>query len=575
MWGEQARFALRAKSPIIKGLTITISPIRQVKMPNSHPPTTPNALKSGTIVGDYKIGLPLGTGGMADVYFAIDQRLERPVALKILRPSLASDETYRQRFLQEAKAAASLVHPNIVQIYSVGEDGPMRYIAQEYIPGSNLRQYLSVQKGSFGNTQSATAGQMPLSTVVDRQLPIQETLSILLQVLAALAKAASAGIVHRDIKPENIMLTPDGEAKVADFGLARITMGDDPRLTSTGTTLGTPMYMSPEQIEGGTVDIRSDLYSLGVTLFHILYGRPPFIGETPLALAMQHVKTEVPDTGSLRKSVPRSLEALVNRLLSKSPASRFEHPSEVLDYLHEHRRGDLADHWPDRVVPMPNVALAGGVPMQATQQLQALLRSRPKSNAIKAVVFSLGVVVWLVGIAWLGRYFTQREHPGPEQMFAVTEDLFKNIPKQNSAKQQYEWALVESRSSKVAKWESVEHYFPRSASPINRLYSGLAGLQLARTYKDVGDQESAVKQLNGITGDLQMPQLVQAYGLLELAAVEYSRDNKQTLQQAVERALLLREGLSETDREQLDRVVRTMPSDIELYWAPNAVLRTP
>lgn len=542
-------------------------------MPPSQPPNSPNLLSAGTTVGDYKIGLPLGTGGMADVYFAIDQRLDRPVALKILRPNLANDETYRQRFLQEAKAAASLVHPNIVQIYSVGEDGRMLYIAQEYIPGTNLRQYLSSQV--VGATPLGVSSRIPISGLVDRQMSIQETLSVLLQVLAALSKAASAGIVHRDIKPENIMLTPDGEAKVADFGLARLMMGDDPRLTSTGTTLGTPMYMSPEQIEGGAVDIRSDLYSLGVTLFHMLYGRPPFTGETPLALAMQHVQAEVPNTQSLRKDVPSSLEALVYRLLSKSPSSRFAHPAEVLDYLHEHRRLDLSEYWPDRIVPMPNVALAGGVRMQATEQLQALLNKNPKSGVLNKLLWSVGIALWLLVLAWVGRLSTQRQPPGPEQLFAVADDLFQNIPKKTSAKQQYEWALVESRSSSVAKWESVEHYFPRASSAINRLYAGLAGLQLSRIYRDAGDQDSAVKQLNSVTGDSQMPTLVQAYAWLELAAIEHSRENKVAVQRAIERALQLRELLSPADGSQLDSIVRTMPSDFELYWAPSAVMRTP
>lgn len=534
-------------------------------MPNSQTSSALSPIKSGMVIADYRIGLPLGTGGMADVYFAVDQRLDRPVALKLLRPNLAADKSYQQRFLQEAKAAASLVHPNIVQIYSVGEDGQHWYIAQEYIPGTNLRQYLSIPAGRVGR-KSADSG-------ADRQLPIHETLSILLQVLAALGKAASAGIVHRDIKPENIMLTPDGEAKVADFGLARITQGDDPRLTSTGTTLGTPMYMSPEQIEGGIVDIRSDLYSLGVTLFHMLYGQPPFTGDTPLALAMHHVKSAVPNTNTLRKSVPPSLEALVHRLLSKSPTDRFENPRDVLDYLNEHRRGDLERYWPDRVVPMPNVALAGNMPMRATQELQALLRQRPKSSILQASILVLSMTIWLAGLSWLGWQFTKVEQPGPEQLFAVKENLFKNIPKQDSVKKQYEWALVDSRyPSHIAKWESVNYYFPSSSSAVNRLYSSLAELQLARTYKDFGDEQSAIKKLNDLTSNPQVPILVQAFSWLELAAVEHSRENRPAVQSAVEAALKLRfsDALSQADKEQLDQAARNMSSVIEPYWLSNS-----
>ncbi len=238
-------------------------------------------LKAGDRLGPYEIQRKLGSGGMADVYFAVHEGLHRPAAIKVLRPSLAADGANLQRFMQEARAAASLVHPNIVQVYDVGQQDQdestgqtsIRYIAQEYVAGTNLRQYLE-QHGT---------------------LSIREALSVLLQTLAALNKSASAGIVHRDIKPENILLTADGDVKVTDFGLARL-LHDDPQLTRAGTTLGTPMYMSPEQLQDGEVDVRSDLYSLGVTLFHMLAGKPPFSGETPLALAMQHVQATPPNS---------------------------------------------------------------------------------------------------------------------------------------------------------------------------------------------------------------------------------------------------------------------------------------
>ncbi len=226
-------------------------------------------LPPGTKIGAYCIERLIARGGMADVYYAVHQQLHRPAAIKILRPSLATDEVHLQRFMQEARATASLIHPNIVQVYDVGQDGEHRYIAQEFIPGSNLRQYLSTPAGTLVDApaptgqadQVAASVQDPASQPAwpGRQLSICETLSVLLQVLAALNKSAASGIVHRDIKPENIMLTQDGDVKVADFGLARLLQTDDPQLTRAGTTLGTPMYMSPEQIQEGHVDIRSDL----------------------------------------------------------------------------------------------------------------------------------------------------------------------------------------------------------------------------------------------------------------------------------------------------------------------------
>lgn len=525
------------------------------------PPILPrNPLPTGKVIGDYKIGLPLGTGGMADVYYAIDQRLDRPVALKILRPALATDATYQQRFVQEAKAAASLIHPNIVQIYNVGSDGDLQFIAQEYIPGSNLRQYLTANLSS-NNGQSISG----------HQLDVQESLSILLQILAALSKAAALGVVHRDIKPENIMLTPAGEAKVADFGLARIAMGDETRLTSVGTTLGTPMYMSPEQIEGGTVDVRSDLYSLGVTLFHMIYGQPPFAGDTPLSLAMQHVNGTLPDMTALRSDVPKSIESLIKKLLSKKPVDRFQHPEEVLDFLHENRKNDLQQYWPERVAALPGAALTGGAPMQVTQQLQTLLHNRPRAKILRVAMLGLGIVALWLGGGWLSYSLTRRELTA-EVLFPISENLFKDVPRQNSAKQQYEWALVEKDPKfRFSKWESIEEYFGKSEkSSLNQLYAGLASLQLAREYREVGNDDSALKQLTLLIENAELPELVRALSWLELAAVEHGRDHKTQVQVSVEKALQLREQLrgSESDLEVLNQAVKLLPSEIELYWSP-------
>ncbi|MCP4514909.1 MAG: serine/threonine protein kinase, partial [Delftia sp.] len=183
----------------------------------------------------------LGHGAMAEVYLAEQCRLRRRVAVKVLRQELANDPTYLKRFELEAQAAASLVHANIVQIYEVGRVDRLHYIAQEYVQGQNLMEWIT------------------------RQGPpdLPHALSIMRQVAAALAKAAQQGVVHRDIKPENIMLTPSGEVKVADFGLARVTReGHAVDLTQIGVTMGTPLYMSPEQVEGKPLDPRSDIYSL-------------------------------------------------------------------------------------------------------------------------------------------------------------------------------------------------------------------------------------------------------------------------------------------------------------------------
>jgi eukaryotic-like serine/threonine-protein kinase len=253
---------------------------------------------SGRQLGDFRLIRRLGRGAMAEIYLAEQLSLKRRVAVKILKPDLANDPTYLQRFEIEAQAAASLVHANIVQIYEVGHVDRRHYIAQEYVQGQNLRDWLA------------------------RNGPpdVAHALSIMRQVASALAKAAEVGVIHRDIKPENIMITTLGEVKVADFGLARLSREGAPNgLTQIGITLGTPLYMSPEQVEGKALDHRSDIYSLGVTCYQMLAGSPPFSGDTALAVAVQHLKTQPKPLETQRTDLPPALCRLVHTMLVKDP----------------------------------------------------------------------------------------------------------------------------------------------------------------------------------------------------------------------------------------------------------------
>ena len=286
----------------------------------------PDGDLSGRKLGDFQLLRRLGRGAMADVYLAEQQRLKRRVAVKILKPELADDRTYLQRFELEAQAAASLVHANIVQIYEVGCVDGMHYIAQEYVQGQNLREYL------------ARHGPPDLP----------HALSIMRQVAAALAKAAEQGVVHRDIKPENIMLTAGGEVKVADFGLARLTRdGAAVDLTQVGITLGTPLYMSPEQVEGKPLDPRSDIYSFGVTCYHMLAGAPPFRGETALGVAVQHLKNRPRPLESLRRDLPPALCRIVHQMLAKDPAERFATARDLLRELRRVQMEHFGGDWPE------------------------------------------------------------------------------------------------------------------------------------------------------------------------------------------------------------------------------------
>ncbi len=264
---------------------------------------------SGQRLGGYRLVRRLGSGAMADVYLAEQESLGRQVAVKVLRPETLRHPSAVQRFSQEARAAAALVHGNIVQIHEVACIDGIYFLAEEYVAGPTLKAWL--------------ANRGPLDA--------RQSLAVLAHVGSALARSAEQGVVHRDIKPENLLVTPSGEVKVADFGLARVlATADGLDLTQDGMTLGTPLYMSPEQAEGKAVDSRSDLYSLGATVYHLLAGRPPFLGATSLAVALAHIKEPPVPIAQVRPDVPVGLSDIIDRLLCKRPADRFADPTELL-----------------------------------------------------------------------------------------------------------------------------------------------------------------------------------------------------------------------------------------------------
>ena len=235
------------------------------------------------MLGEFQLIRRLGQGGMAQVYLAEQTSLGRKVALKVLRPERVQTANNLKRFLTEATAAAALSHPNIVAVYLLGEHEGRNYIVQEYVSGGNLREFIN-RKGPPD---------------------VSRAVQILKQTASALQAAHAQGIVHRDIKPENILLTQQGDVKVADFGLAQLTLeGERVNLTQEGVTMGTPLYMSPEQVSASQIDARSDLYSLGVTAYHLLSGKPPFAGKTSMAVAMAHVRQKPQPLQQQREDLP-------------------------------------------------------------------------------------------------------------------------------------------------------------------------------------------------------------------------------------------------------------------------------
>ena len=248
----------------------------------------------------YELNHLIARGGMAEVYRAHDRLLDRPVALKVLFPELSVDRSFVERFRREAQAAANLSHPNIVPVFDWGEDTGTYFIVMEFIDGRPLSAILK------------TAG--PLSA--DR------TADIGAHVAAALGYAHKHGVIHRDVKPGNVLITDEGQVKVTDFGIAR-AINTEESLTQTGAVMGTATYFSPEQAEGMGVDARSDIYSLGVVLFEMATGRPPFLGDTPVAVASKHVRDHPPAPRELNPAIPPTFEAIILKAMAKNPEHRY------------------------------------------------------------------------------------------------------------------------------------------------------------------------------------------------------------------------------------------------------------
>src|SRR6266567_2901418 len=260
--------------------------------------------------GRYELDGIVGRGGMAEVYRARDLRLDRIVAVKTLREDLARDQTFQARFRREAQSAASLNHPSIVAVYDTGEDtdGPhIPYIVMEYVDGRTLRDLLRE----------------------DRRLLPERALEITDGVLRALDYSHRNGIVHRDIKPGNVMLTRGGQVKVMDFGIARAVSDAQATMTQTAQVIGTAQYLSPEQARGERVDARSDLYSTGCLLYELLTGRPPFLGDSPVAIAYQHVRENPVPPSRVDPEVPQWADAIVLRAMAKDPRDRYQSAAEM------------------------------------------------------------------------------------------------------------------------------------------------------------------------------------------------------------------------------------------------------
>ncbi|HWC38693.1 MAG TPA: protein kinase, partial [Acidimicrobiales bacterium] len=307
--------------------------------------------RSRILAGRYRLVEFIARGGMAEVWEGHDGLLARRVAVKLPHPHLGRQEAFRRRFRREAVAAARLSHPNVVAIFDTGTDDEDNFIVMELVDGPSVRELL----------------------VPDRPLPVDRAVSVANQVARALAYAHRQGVVHRDIKPANILIGRDEMVKVADFGIAKAALGDDN--TQTGTALGTARYLAPEQVEGGLADGRSDIYSLGVVLYEMVCGRPPFQADNELALALQHMRADPPPPRSLSPLVPPWLEGVVLTALAKSPEDRFASANSLCDALARGpdwtgpRRTPVSGAHPESTSPGPaNGAWTATIPVGADQR---------------------------------------------------------------------------------------------------------------------------------------------------------------------------------------------------------------
>lgn len=391
--------------------------------------TTADPLVGRLLDGRYRVESRIARGGMATVYLALDIRLDRTVALKVMHRSLADDPAFVRRFIGEAKSVASLSHPNVVHVFDQGTDGDVVYLSMEYVPGKTLRDVLR-----------------------DRgRLPAREALEIMIPVLAALGAAHQAGMVHRDVKPENVLLADDGRIKVVDFGLARAIEATNQ--TRTGVMIGTIGYMSPEQVTTGGADVRSDVYAAGIMLFELVTGRQPYDGETPMSVAYRHVHDTVPAPSSLASEVPALIDTLVAQATAREPHDRPADATAMLVQAVEAHRmlprlSGAQQARPTGAFTSPPAAPAHTL-IQPRAEVPTPPPARSRGGRVKPVWFLAALAVIMVGaVAATGLYFAQKS-------YKIVPDLVgKNlaVAEQSARAQGFQVAKVEGRhDEKVAE----------------------------------------------------------------------------------------------------------------------------
>lgn len=479
----------------------------------------------GRQIGDLQILRRLGRGGMAEVYAARQLSLQREVAIKVLLDELCRDQAYVRRFRREALAAAKLNHANIVMILDVGElpaldsqSLPRPYIVQELITGENLRETLS------------RTGAMSEENVRE----------VLLAVASALDVSSAAGITHRDIKPENILQSDAGAIKIADFGLARLKLNEQSGqmdLTADGLALGTPRYMSPEQIQGKPVDVRSDLYSLGVTAYHLASGEPPFTADDPVALAVKHLHETHPSIESVRaangdgESISQDLCQIIDRLMAKSPQSRFQTPVELIRSLGFD--GSAASR--SAVTHRDHL----------TRRLTELSKIQRKQQRRSRLITIASVVAAMIGLAASFVWFRQQSR------FEVLATLRPSaVPVQSTIEEQFLLAI--SRND-VPGWAAVGQHFGDSKDPDDQLRVIESQIQLSRVLGRDGQHREQIRVLGDTVQDGGASRLQRVVALATLEPLV--DDNQQRI------------SIRDDCARQFGELADLSPSDAKVAWS--------
>ncbi len=360
--------------------------------------------------GRYELGGLLGRGGMADVRVGRDLRLGRTVAVKQLRGDLSADDTFQARFRREAQSSAALNHPSIVAVYDTGESidkhgSHVPYIVMEYVEGQTLRD---IMRGAENG----------------RKILPERALSITADILSALDYSHRSGIIHRDIKPANVMLTPSGQVKVMDFGLARAIADTSSAMTQTAAVIGTAQYLSPEQARGETVDARSDIYSTGCLLYELLTGRPPFIGDSPVSVAYQHVREEARPPSQLNPDVSQAIDNIVAKALAKRVDDRYQSAADMRKDIERVLAGHQVDAPTSTtaIVPAATAIAPAAAAVGARLAQDELDEDEDDSSGKWWALGALAVVLIaaIVGVLWFTGAFDSDEPPAAQQI-AVTD----------------------------------------------------------------------------------------------------------------------------------------------------------